>query len=291
MTRPSPRRRPQPSSSPDRGLRSSFLLDQRNTESSHLGALAAAQAEHDRVREAAIRVYELHELKEEHQRILDQERWEQERLRAEAQVAAEERKLQELRAKSIPKPAPPSEPEPARPVERPTADGNAAQASRETKGSVEAAQRLPEVKPQPPAAPQPNGLSAGQNRLATNSLPAVAASKPSVLQQVVPPSVAPPQSKAAPPLPSAAQTQPQAQRPASKPAVDRHLQIHQELKSLRRDLMAQSKVAGSPLKGKMGTFRREIRVAIGQLTGVKGANLQPVSLLRIHSHFSFLSRR
>lgn len=271
MKRLSPRRRPQPFSSPDRGLRSSFLLDQRNTESSHLGALAAAQAEHDRVREAAIRVYELHELKEEHQRILDQERWEQERLRAEAQVAAEERRLQELRAKSIPKPAPPPEPEPSRPVEQPTADGHAAQASRGTKGPVEEIPRLSEIKP------QPNGLSAGQNQLVTNSLPAVAAPKPSALQQIAPPSVAPQQPRAAPPQPSAAQAQPQAQRPAAKPVVDRYLQIHHELKSLRRGLMAQSKLAGSPLKGKMGTFRREIRIAIGQLTGVRGANVQPTS--------------
>jgi nucleoporin GLE1 len=42
-------------------------------------------------------------------------------------------------------------------------------------------------------------------------------------------------------------------------------------------LAAQSKIAGSPLKGKLGAARREIRVAIGQLTGGKGANAQPVS--------------
>ncbi|KAL3957503.1 hypothetical protein ACCO45_008081 [Purpureocillium lilacinum] len=106
MTRSSPLRRSQ-FSSPDRGYRSSFLFDERNTELSHRDALAAAQAEHERIREAALRVYELHELKEEHQRILDQERREQERLKAEAEIAAEEKRLQELKAKTIPKPAPP----------------------------------------------------------------------------------------------------------------------------------------------------------------------------------------
>ncbi|KAM4056276.1 GLE1-like protein [Hirsutella rhossiliensis] len=175
MTRSSPLRRTQLASTPDRAIRSSFLLDDRNTETSHLDALAAAQAEHDRVREAAIRVYELHELKEEHQRILDQERREQERLKAEAEIAAEEKRLQELRAKSIPKPPPPAVPEPPKPVE---------------------------------------------------------------------------------------------QRPG---------EIHRELKTLRKDLMALSKAPGSPLKGRVGTFRREIRVAIGQLTSGKGANVQPTN--------------
>jgi nucleoporin GLE1 len=66
-------------------------------------------------------------------------------------------------------------------------------------------------------------------------------------------------------------------QPAASPTEDRYSQIHQELKKLRRELQAQSKVPGSPLKGKLGTFRREIRVAIGQLTGGKGANAKPVS--------------
>ncbi|KAF5692524.1 hypothetical protein FDENT_2806 [Fusarium denticulatum] len=44
--------------------------DSRNNELNQRDALAAAQLEHDRVRQAAIRVYELHELQEEHKLIV-----------------------------------------------------------------------------------------------------------------------------------------------------------------------------------------------------------------------------
>ncbi|PNP74164.1 hypothetical protein FNYG_12538 [Fusarium nygamai] len=44
--------------------------DSRNNELNRRDALAATQLEHDRVRQAAIRVYELHELQEEHKRII-----------------------------------------------------------------------------------------------------------------------------------------------------------------------------------------------------------------------------
>ncbi|OAQ85652.1 RNA export mediator Gle1 [Purpureocillium lilacinum] len=271
MTRSSPLRRSQ-FSSPDRGYRSSFLFDERNTELSHRDALAAAQAEHERIREAALRVYELHELKEEHQRILDQERREQERLKAEAEIAAEEKRLQELKAKTIPKPAPPPPaPEPPKQVEKPQP---ASPASLEPKKPAEAAPTQAKATPQP-AAPQLNGVFGGQAKPAAGSPfgtpPAAAAAPPKPVGTT--PAI---QSKPTPGQQAPPQPQKQA-RPAAQLGADRYIQIHQELKKLRKDLTAQSKVPGSPLKGKMGTFRREIRVAIGQLTGGKGANAQPTS--------------
>ncbi len=272
MTRSSPLRRSQ-FSSPDRGYRSSFLFDERNTELSHRDALAAAQAEHERIREAALRVYELHELKEEHQRILDQERREQERLKAEAEIAAEEKRLQELRAKTIPKPAPPPPaPEPPKQVEKPQ---SATPASLEPKKPAEAAPTQAKATPQP-AAPQLNGVFGDQAKPAAASPfgtpPAAAVAPPKPVGTT--PAI---QSKPTPGQQATPQPQKQA-RPAAQLGADRYVQIHQELKKLRKDLTAQSKVPGSPLKGKMGTFRREIRVAIGQLTGGKGANAQPVRL-------------
>lgn len=45
---------------------------------------------HDRVWKAAIQVYELHKLQEEHKRIVAEERMEEERLKAEAAAIAEE---------------------------------------------------------------------------------------------------------------------------------------------------------------------------------------------------------
>ncbi|KAL6402297.1 Nucleoporin GLE1 [Ilyonectria robusta] len=258
MSRSSPARRSQLLSSPDRKVASRFLLDDRNNEVSHRDALAAAQLEHDRVRKAAIRVYELHELQIEHQRIVDEERREEERLKTEALIVAEEQRLRELRAKTIPRPPPepPRSPTPPPPVK--------SVAPAKTNGTT------PTKESKPPASTTP-----------PSEVKKVLAAPPSSLPNKPPPTnpfqktngLAAPQPTAAPAAPVAAPTA----QPARSPTVDRYSQIHQELKKLRKELQSQSKVAGSPLKGKMGTFRREIRVSIGQLTSGRGANAVPVA--------------
>ncbi|PHH77412.1 hypothetical protein CDD80_647 [Ophiocordyceps camponoti-rufipedis] len=262
MTRPSPDRTP-----------SSFLSVERNSASNHRDALEAAQAEHDRVREDALRVYELHELKEEHQRILDRERREQLRLKAEAEVAAEEKRLQELRAKSIPKPQP--LPVPA-PVQQPAATQEPAVEARRQEKTAD--NHVGATSSSVFGAPQKNGqqtkpesssavASAAQPVLANGAAPAIKPAAP-----VIKPEGTPLFKPAAIPAQPAKEKAPPS---TPKATVDRLLQIHGELKVLRTDLMAQSKLAGSPLKGKLGALRREIRVAVGQLTTGKGANTLP----------------
>lgn len=268
---------------------SPFLQEKRNHEATHLDALAAAQQEHERVRQAAIRVYELHELKEEHDRIVQEERKEQERLKAEAKIAEEAQRLQELKAKTIPKPAPPPpEPEPEK-VASPAkaqlpAAQNASLGSPFAPKKVDAALNEEASPARPPQPPQPNGLftttpkgepassTFKSNQTNASTTPSGFPSKP----EQPPVQARPPQ-----PVPTK-HTQPAVQTAtpaaAQDPTLQRYVQIHQELKKLRKDLMAASKVPGSPLKGQMGTFRREIRVSIGQLTHGKGANSQPVSL-------------
>ncbi|KHO01490.1 GLE1-like protein [Metarhizium album ARSEF 1941] len=275
-------------SSPDRSCLSNFLLDGRNNESSHRDALAAAQAEHDRVRQAAIRVYELHELKEEHSRILEEGRREQERLKTEAAIALEEKRLQELKAKSIKPPPPPPkpEPEPAKPMGK-TAD--------EEKPISVAPQLLQRSEPlaqaqakahSPVPAPLQNGFSNLGNTASSHAF-AVAGQqsqtqRPSILSQNKELQKGAKASQSQQPV--APIQKPQLLKPTVDPLSDRYIEIHQALKKLRREIVAASKVAGSPLKGKIGTIRREIRVSIGQLTGGKGANVQPttkiMSLLR-----------
>lgn len=277
MTRSSPTRRSQLLSSPDRGYISSFLCEPRNHESTHRDALAAAQEEHNRVREAAIRVYELHELKEEHERILKEERREQERLKAEAQIAAEQKRLQELRAKTIPKPPPPPppppepEPAPVQPVQPPPEKAAPPNVT-EAKAPKEPPKQEPVKQETPPVSqPQTNGLFSDVAKPPQSSSPQpvnTAAPKPSpfgVQPQPTPAAAAP-------------KIAPAAQIPQD-PILERYVQIHQALKKLRKDITALSKTPGSPLKGTMGTYRREIRVAIGQLTSGKGANAQPVSVM------------
>ena len=285
MTNSSPLRRSQLLSSPDRSYLSNYLFDGRNTELSHRDALAAAQAEHHRVREAAIRVYELHELKEEHNRIVEQERREQERLKAEAAIAAEEKRLQELRAKSIPKPTPPPPPPPSepqaaqpKPSPQPASPPKTVDTAKSEPPTLDTSEPkaaapppLSEAKTQPAASwPQTNGSlfsniskpgQAAVNPFATSTTPKTTTSAPAPAATATPGPVA------------ATPSQP---KPPAQPASNRYSEIHQELKKLRKDIVADSKVAGSPLKGKLGTVRREIRVSIGQLTGGKGANAQPV---------------
>ncbi|KAH0497970.1 hypothetical protein TgHK011_005251 [Trichoderma gracile] len=264
--------------STDSGLLSRFLVEGRNNELNHQSALAAAQAEHNRVREAAIRVYELHELREEHQRILELERKEQERLRAEAAIVEEERRLRELKAKTVPKLPPEPVPEPPKKVE-PTP---VQQQPEPAKAPEPKKQNLFETKQQPvtsAAAPQTNGFLGGQTKPAAGGLfasTAQADSASKVENRVAPtaqvaqvaPAVQPPVTRS--PAPPAASAQKNA-------LANRYLEIHKELKKLRQVLQAEAKVPGSPLKGKMGTYRREIRVSIGQLTAGKGANAQPIA--------------
>jgi nucleoporin GLE1 len=290
MTRSSPARRP-PLTSPERRFVSSFLGENRNNELSHRDALIAAQIEHERVREAAIRVYELHELKEEHRRIAEQGRKEEERLKAEALVVAEEKRLRELKAKTIPRPPPEPEPQPPKPVPvaspakteaAPTVNGTTPK--RESKDVQESTTPPTEKKP----APAPSNPFASQTKPApSNPFATTTQSKPSPFSTPATATQTQPAASsnpfAQPNGTVASQTavvaKPAQPQPAAAPVqtVDRYSHIHQELKKLRKELQAQAKVAGSPLKGKMGIFRREIRVSIGQLTAGKGANAQPVS--------------
>ncbi|KAH7165963.1 hypothetical protein EDB81DRAFT_268675 [Dactylonectria macrodidyma] len=272
MSRSSPARRAQLPLSPNRNLASHFLNDDRNNELSHRDALAAAQVEHERVRRAAIRVYELHELQLEHQRIMNEERKEEERLKAEALVVAEEKRLRELRAKTIPRPPPepprsPTPPPPVKPVAAAVANG--IPPAKESKQLAPSTTPPSEVKKELP--PPPSSLP---NKPPSNNPFAAAQPQPPVQSNPFqkPNGLTAPQPATAPPAATAP-----AARPTQAPTEDRYSQIHQELKKLRKELQAQSKVAGSPLKGKMGTYRREIRVSIGQLTTGKGANAQPIS--------------
>ncbi|CAH0029248.1 unnamed protein product [Clonostachys rhizophaga] len=285
MTRSSPpaSRRSLMLSSPDRRFLSSFLGEDRNTECSHRDALEAAQAEHDRVREAAIRAYQLHELELERKRIAEAELQEKQRLQVEAQIAAEELRLRELKAKTIPKPPPePPSPkvEPPPPNPAPAKAPAQAPAPAATKPptaptlappTASTANATPKVAPStsifPPAAAKQNTAPANpfQN----------AVSKPAQPNNVAP---SQPTNGALPPTKQPAPVQPVSNgQPANQGLINRYTEIHQELKKLRKNLVAESKVPGSPMKGKLGAYRREIRVSIGQLTGTKGANAQPTS--------------
>lgn len=281
MTRSSPTRRSQVFTSPERGFLTSFLAEPRNTEFSHRDALAAAQLEHERVREAAVRVYKLHELQEEHNRIVEQERIERERLEKEAAIAREELKLRELKAKSIPKPPPepepPKQPEPPKVQEPPKAQDSAVKPPEPITTQNSTAAPLP-PRPSPFTAQpgtQPTFTLAG-NAVSKKEEPKKEESNKTLGTLTNGSTTAQPKAVTPQPL-SVPKPAPAATSPATNQTAQRYAQIHQELKRLRKNLVAESKVPGSPMKGQLGSFRREIRVSIGQLTSGKGANAKPVS--------------
>ncbi|KAI1414322.1 GLE1-domain-containing protein [Hypoxylon sp. FL1857] len=274
-------------SSPDRRSISSLLTENRNSPLSHQDALAAAQAEHDRVREAAIRVYHDYELQEERrrlleqeQRILEQQKLEEERIRAEERLRAEEERLRALRAKTIPK-LPPEPPTPA-PAPTPTTKANGSTAvpeptkpaSEPVKPDATSNSKAALFGPQQPALTNgfnghANGSSGvktalpspsqgfGQAQSPKGSLPGIS----SLLSQPTTPTVAPT---------NGLSTSTPA-KPVVIPDVDRYVEIHQNLKKLRASLQQQSK-ASPVLKRRMGDMRRELRKNMGQLVGEKGGN-------------------
>ncbi|EQB52173.1 GLE1-like protein [Colletotrichum gloeosporioides Cg-14] len=269
--------------SPERGFVADFLSENRNSELSHRDALAAAQLEHERVRLAALRVYEVHQLQEEKQRLEAEQRRiaqlqkeEEERLKAEAAVRAEQERLRELKAKQIPQLPPEPEPEPPKPEavpskkQEPQVNGTTSQAVK-----VETAAPAPQrLQPTPVANTSAPALQTAKTPLAA-PLPTLAKE----------PTAAPAQANGfltkpvEPPKPA---SQPGAAAvPAKSADADRYTEIHQALKKLRKDVEALSKQPGSPLKGKLGDMRRQIRKSIGQLTAGKGANAVPMNTINV----------
>ncbi|KAK6954172.1 Nuclear pore complex nucleoporin component [Daldinia eschscholtzii] len=282
---PAARKSQQWSSSPDRSRLSSILSEPRNTEISHHDALAQAQAEHDRVREAAIRVYHDHELQLERKRLLDQQKWileqqrlEEERIRAEERLRAEEERLRALKAKTVPK----LPPEPPTPVAQTNGFATAQSQTQPTPTTANLG-GLSNSKPSPFGAQQPsstNGLKEHANGT-THPNPSQPFGQPKITPQGQPSSSPSPfaqPAKAAAPqsnrLTAAAPT-----TPSVSTNIDRYVEIHRNLKKLRASLLQQSKLS-PPLKKRMGDMRRELRKNMGQLVGEKGGNKKQIAAIQ-----------
>jgi nucleoporin GLE1 len=236
-------------------------FENRNAEDVHKHALAASLAEHERIREIALRAYELNELRLEQERLRQHALQEEERVRIETERAREECRLREIenKKKQIPVPAPrakspPRAPSPPPPVIPPS------------KPPASAGQPAPGVQK---AQPQP--------AIATAKLPS-----PSNLFQAVGQKPAPSTQPAIrdatrPPAPSLqVQSAPTHNSGHTLPHVERYAEIHQTLKKLRAMIVNEGK-QNLPFKKKTGEMRRAIRTSMGQLTGEKGSNKQPVS--------------
>jgi nucleoporin GLE1 len=254
-------------------------FDNRNSEDVHKDALAAAQAEHERVREAAMRAFQLNELRESQLRLQQHARQEEERIRIERERALEVIRIRELeiKARQIPKP-PPRVPSPP-PVE------SAARVPSPKHLAPPNNKTPPVVQKSTPAQVQ-KPLSVAQQ---PTQLPANPFSNPRSPLQIAPTSLDPAPSTEKPLLPVQQQQQktvqpsqpvtlPSKNGPASHvlPDVDRYTAIHKSLKDLRKHITDAGK-ENPPFKKKTGEMRRAIRQSVGQLIGEKGANKVPVS--------------
>lgn len=235
-------------------------FENRNAEDVHNDALLAALAEHERIRETALRAYELNELRLEQERLRQHAAQEEERVRIETERAKEECRLREIenQKKQIPVPA-------------------------------------PRVKTPPPRAPSPPVQAAHAPKPLPVEKPAPIAQIPLAKPPTIAPQLAAPSNifqavahKPAPPTQPRSQETVQPARPVptqspanssshTLPHIERYAEIHQILKKLRKMIVDEGK-RNLPFKKKTGEMRRAIRTSMGQLTGEKGSNKQPVSL-------------
>jgi nucleoporin GLE1 len=226
-------------------FRRSYLSEEefepRNSEDVHRVALAAAQAEHDRIRDTALQVYAMNELRESQNRLHQRAEAAEERIRLETARAVEETRIRELEnaAKRIPKPPP----------------------------------RLPTPPPPPPSPPCPV-VKAPPPRQKTLP-PAVQQPAPPPLRPSFTPSQPPPQAFQpvfTTPKPIAPEPKP-LPRPPAKSALDNHIlpgteryaEIHKELKNMRTNVDTWIQQFDRETRNSIGDLRRGLRTACGQL--------------------------
>jgi len=247
-------------------------LDRQNHEREivHKKALAAAAAEHNRIRESAELVRSELELQvqnerrrrdEEQRRGLEQRRQEQVEREIEEKKLLEKEKAKtaELEAKK------------------------AAQSERLRKADAEAAaqaQKLEEERQASQAAAQLKKERQNEEIKRRLAEAKAAQQKPVSTTQSTPAATTPKPQPTTTASSSTIPAQPTI-NPEPEAEYQRYLAIHRQLKELRKSMIAEG--AKSPdLKKNMGDKRREIRKSVGQLRIGQGANKTPVSTPYMH---------
>lgn len=280
-------------------------FENRNTEELHHGILEAARLEHERVRNEAMRIFQItliheqqlraqHEIRAEEERLRIEEmrlKIEENRVNTERQSALAELRRRELEeaARKIPI-VPPKPPTPPPVAEVPRAPAQTA--SDPSQNQSQPPQQQQQQQQQQP--PQQNNNSGGgfgaPSQQTSQSRPpqqdsAFSQPQPQTQQQTNGFS----SNQQPPPKQPSAQPTPQQQpTPTSKPSasskdhllpgVERYVEIHKNLKQLRQYLVTEGK-QNIPFKKMLGDYRRAIRQTVGQLTGERGANRECVSLV------------
>ncbi|RFU28303.1 hypothetical protein B7463_g8027, partial [Scytalidium lignicola] len=268
-------------------------LEAWNAELIHENALAAAQLEHQRVRDSALRVIELHTLRVEREILRRQAKEEETRLRIaqekaqeaeKVRIAQEKARLAEEQARkaeedakkaaaATPPPPPPSPPKATSPVSAPQPPRQVDQ---------EKALVAPAVGPNhSESAAQRSQTSTSASQLTTSPEHSSTFRQNAQLahhiqqqqQQQQPPPATSFQSLAGSKDSPATTKSTTAQTKSTFP-IEEYARIHKTLKDLRRGI-ARMGAQNNDFKKKVGEMRREIRKSVGQLREGKGANTQP----------------
>jgi nucleoporin GLE1 len=273
----------------------------------HKDALDAAQAEHERVREAALLAFELHQLREEQKIIREREdklkeyereqrerdrilreqenklreleKEERERQRRESELAERNAKLRELRRTS-------AKPSPADPT--PQSPNGTDPSHLESSQNAQTFPMQSSINSQPPSAQETLSISRTPSNPTVTREPIASQPQARVTLQQAAYVSQPIEPQSQPSQPITTQHQPTAgpllasEQPANRvvaqyilPGTQQYLEIHSRLKKLRTFMTDQAK-QNPELKKRMGEMRREIRKSVGQLTEGRGANRQPV---------------
>lgn len=249
-----------------------------NAEGIHKDALAAAKAEHQRVRDIAVQAYRNNELREAQSRLQEKELQELKRLKLERERAETAAKLIELQRQSVPIPQPPPRSTTPPPAPIPVAKPTSAQEIARPVGKLEP----PLVPPKHAPAPSPVPHQPTRERKPSPHRPPQQPSTSALglpLKQSDPPTTSLQQSS------GTLQQKPASNLPHILPGAERYLEIHRNLKQVRRSI--EDQIKNDPaLKAKSGDIRRQIRKSVGQLTEVRGANRVPVrSLLDVAQYW------
>lgn len=241
-------------------------LDQRalETEKAHIEALAAASAEHERVRRAAERAQQWVELELVKERQKQEEEESQELLRerhetVEREIARKRREIDEVRHIE----------ERRKIAEEATRQAEAAEARRrvdEEKSRREAAERAEQQKYAEAAKAREQAAAPPQAAPPVVSQPQPLTAQTSQPQQAVSP-------QATVNIASGLITT----MAARKISHEKYVRLHQQLKEMRRYITTQIK-QDAKMKARVGDMRRDIKKSVGQLTGEKGANRNQVKI-------------
>ena len=250
-------------------------FNNRNSEDVHNDALAAAQAEHDRVREVALRAVQLNELRESSLRLQAHARQEAERIKVERERALEEIRIRELENKARQILRPPLRVPTPPPVKLP--------------GRIPSPRTFPAPQTQAPSpimktAPAQIHRISSAVESAPQTSPTPSSNTRGLIQAATPSRITAPPRTMQSPAPQPRQVRPP--QPAADPSKNRlvshvlpdggrYTSIHKSLKDLRKYVADLGK-QNSAFKKKTGEMRRAIRQSVGQLIGEKGANKIPV---------------